>query len=140
MEGTAEGPTVSSARSPNKMQQNSSSAAGTEELFCSDLINVAIKHCHINKIFYSRFARPLRGNRKTWQLLLRQVHVFQIGKEIFTCRSNNWKNYFTHSDAVQHVGDLPRIIGQCRRIRFYSDYLFRQDNHGLFTDVAMKDR
>jgi hypothetical protein len=51
-------------------------------------INVAIKHCHINKIFYSRFARPLRGNRKTWQLLLRQVHVFQIGKEIFTCRSN----------------------------------------------------
>ena len=53
------------------------------------LINVAIKHCHINKIFYSRFARPLRGNRKTWQLLLRQVHVFQIGKEIFTCRSNN---------------------------------------------------
>jgi hypothetical protein len=49
---------------------------------------VAIKHCHINKIFYSRFARPLRGNRKTWQLLLRQVHIFQIGKEIFTCRSN----------------------------------------------------
>jgi hypothetical protein len=43
------------------------------------LINVAIKHCHINKIFYSRFARPLRGNRKTWQLLLRQVHIFQIG-------------------------------------------------------------
>ena len=57
-------------------------------------INVAIKHCHINKIFYSRFARPLRGNRKTWQLLLRQVHVFQIGKEIFTCRSNNVRRMY----------------------------------------------
>jgi hypothetical protein len=48
------------------------------------VINVAIKHCHINKIYYSRFARPLRGNRKTWQLLLRQVHIFQIEKEIFS--------------------------------------------------------
>ena len=73
-------------------------------------INVAIKHCHINKIFYSRFARPLRGNRKTWQLLLRQVHVFQIGKEIFTCRSNNRAGRFLQEHKDSQRGKLMLLV------------------------------
>jgi hypothetical protein len=33
------------------------------------VINVAIKYCHINKIFYSRFARPLRGKAQNMALI-----------------------------------------------------------------------